>query len=151
MSVTFEEAWDQVFPDRALTDDDDLVELAAEATARGLVVPHLLLRLCASLDDGERLDLSGLGGSTEQALHDALGLLDANDPDIGTFGWLRAHGNAPVGAVMFGFGGASQLVFDVQGSLGAPGSIWQLHDMSALGATELAPSLDALLHGARRA
>ncbi|MEZ4318348.1 MAG: hypothetical protein R3F61_12630 [Myxococcota bacterium] len=132
-------------------EDDEFEDTKAELEDLGIEAPDVLVRFCASLDEGmDRLDLTGLGGQPTQDLCDGYGLAENNDPEEGTFGSLQAEGTIPKGLVMFGYG-MTQLVWDAKGVLGAKGSIWQLDDMHTDGAKLLAPSLGDLLAGAQAA
>jgi hypothetical protein len=131
--------------------DDEFVDTKVDLEDLGISAPEALIRFCASLDEGsDRLDFTSLGGAPTQDLCDGYGLAENNDPTEGTFGSLQAEGRIPAGLVMFGYG-MTQLVWDTTGALGPLGAIWQLEDMHADGAVQLAPSLRGLLEGARSA
>lgn len=118
-----------------------------ELTENGLSMPADLVRLAASIDDGARIDLAKLGGGTTQELFSVAGLIDANHREEGGFGVRIASGEVPEGLIMFGYG-ATQLIYDTAGDLGAVGSIWTCQDQDVSDATKLADSLEALLERA---
>jgi hypothetical protein len=125
---------------------------AASAGARalkaaGIAVPDDLLRLAVSIDDGVRIDLSGLGGGSCQELFSVDGLIDANDREEGIFGSRVSAGEVPPGLVMFGYG-MTQLIYDTTGALGDAGSIWSCEDHDVTAARRLADSLEGLLASA---
>ncbi len=128
---------------------DDVEDTLAELRDVGIDLPEDLVAFLATFDDGDRLNLQGLGGQL-QHLHDLYGVLEANHPDEGTYGNLVAEGEIPQGVVMIGYG-MTQLLYDGVGALGPKGSYWSTSDMSVDrdSATQLATSLVELLRGAR--